>query len=154
MSCSSINKSLLKKKYIYKSDIVQTEYLEAREDILSELKFLFQNDVDATVVDHGHVLASVTSVDPDLIENVIDFYLWLKASLDLKVLKILLKQQTMQTCNALELSVHLGVFRLATEILNTEGVYIMIRHVGPFEYRASRWFLRCCLFVSVVSNQY
>ena len=83
-----------------------------------------------------HVLASVAYVDPDLIENVTDFYLWLKASLDLKVLKILLKKQSMQTCNALELSVHLGVFRLATEILNTEGVYVMIRHVGPFEYRA------------------
>ena len=97
--------------------------------------------MDATVVDHGqlniiHVLASVAYVDPDLIENVIEFYLWLKTSLDLDVLKKLLKQQSMQTCNALELSVHLGVFRLATEILNTEGVYVMIRHVGPFEYRA------------------
>ena len=128
-------------KIRYKSNIVQSEYLEAKEVILSELNFFFQNDVDVTVVDHGqlnilHVLASVTYVEPDLIENVIDFYLWLRASLDLKVLKILLKQQSMQTCNALELSVHLGVFGLATEILNTEGVYVMIRHVGPFEYRA------------------
>ena len=92
-------------------------------------------------MDHGqlniiHVLASVTYVDPDLVENVIDFYLWLKTSLDVKVLKMLLKMKSSQTYNALELSVHLGVFRLATEIFNTEGIYVIIRHVGPFEYRA------------------
>ena len=115
--------------------------LKPRKTILSEFIFLFQNDVNATVVDHGqlniiHVLASVAYVDPDLIGNVIDFYLWLKTSLDVKVLKILLKTRSIQTCNALELSVHLGVFRLATEILNTEGIYVMIQHVGPFEYRA------------------
>ena len=115
--------------------------LKPKMTILSEFQFLFQNDVDVTVVDHGqlniiHVLASVAHVDPDLIENVIDFYLWLKTSLDIKVLEILLKMRSSQTYNALELSVHLGVFRLATEILNTEGIYVIIRHVGPFEYRA------------------
>ena len=115
--------------------------LKPRMTILSEFIFLFQNDVDVTVVDHGqlniiHVLASVAYVDPDLIKNVIDFYLWLKTSLDVKVLKILLKMGSSQTYNALELSVHLGVFRLATEIFNTEDIYVIIRHVGPFEYRA------------------
>ena len=115
--------------------------LKPKRMILSELIFLFQNDVDVTVVDHGqlniiHVLASVAYVDAGLVEDVIDFYLWLKTSLDTKVLEVLLKMRSSQTYKALELSIHLGVFRLATEILNTEGIYVMIRHVGPFEYRA------------------
>ena len=103
---------------------------------------LLQNDVrDVTVRDHAglnviHVLASVAYVSPRLCKDMVSYFLWLKEALQYQDLKTLLKGKSDQNCNPLELSIHLGVFRLATEIFNTEGIYVTSRHVGLFQYKA------------------
>ena len=104
-------------------------------------KVLLQKEVNVTACDHGglnilHVLASVAYVSPDLLPDMIAFYHWLKENLDCKDLKTLLHMYSDQACNPLELSIYLGVFRLATEIFNTEGIYATTRHIGMYEYKA------------------